>query len=287
MLKQFALLSMTIALAGCSGAEGVITPMSPTSPTAVTVPPFEANFTTVVARIRGYVSDTANRRLAGARVEVLDGLAAGTSAIVNSEGIVDLVGTFDPTTRFRATMDGHETLTQTWTCSVPQCRNNAQPWLGFQLRPLAPPIDLTGTYTLTITADASCTTLPPQVRARSYPATVTTRFREGSADVLGFNVHLDSEAVLEPWRHQVIGVAVDFVRWVIASGHGDEPALIENLGNDAQVAFTGYSEAILNRPSAGNIELNFNGSIGYSSRREPSAASSCTATTHRLTLTRR
>ena len=70
----------------------------------------------------------------------------------DSNGAIVLHGFFDSATRFRATMDGHETLTQTWTCSVPQCQNNARPWLGFYVRPLAPPVDLAGDYTLTITA---------------------------------------------------------------------------------------------------------------------------------------
>jgi hypothetical protein len=64
--------------------------------------------------VNGWVFDSAFRPLAAASVEVLDGPQAGTSATANAEGHLSLTGTFDDTTRFRATTEGHVAATQTW-----------------------------------------------------------------------------------------------------------------------------------------------------------------------------
>jgi hypothetical protein len=44
--------------------------------------------------------------------------------------------------------------------------------MGFRLEPVPPSPNIAGLYTLTLTADRSCTNLPGQVRTRTYTATI-------------------------------------------------------------------------------------------------------------------
>jgi hypothetical protein len=84
-----------------------------------------------ISFMRGTVSDTAFRRRLGARVEVLDGPRAGTSTTVDGTGYFLLVfRDIQRATRFRATMDGHVTSTQTLQTFCAPCnrsRRNSPP----------------------------------------------------------------------------------------------------------------------------------------------------------------
>src|SRR6187200_2573592 len=106
MNRFTAILFMTLVVAACgshgSGAPAATAP-TPTAPT----PPTPSS-----TGIRGSVSDTAFRHLDGARVEVVDGPEAGMSTTADANGSFSFSGTFDDTTRFRATKDGHLAATQ-------------------------------------------------------------------------------------------------------------------------------------------------------------------------------
>jgi hypothetical protein len=44
--------------------------------------------------------------------------------------------------------------------------------MSLSLQPAVPPVNIAGEYTLTITADSACSTLPDAVRTRSYSASI-------------------------------------------------------------------------------------------------------------------
>jgi hypothetical protein len=67
----------------------------------------------------------------------------------------------------RATKDGYATAT------VPaQALTDGRAYASFQLGSVTPPVAIGGNYPLTITADNACTTLPDDVRTRTYRAAV-------------------------------------------------------------------------------------------------------------------
>jgi hypothetical protein len=53
--------------------------------------------------------------------------------------------------------------------SIPE---NLNLWTNLSLQPDGPPANIAGEYTLTVTADRSCSTLPDEVRTRTYSATI-------------------------------------------------------------------------------------------------------------------
>lgn len=278
-------------VAACSGHDRT---MAPTGPTAVpaAAPVSSAPF------IRAIVQDSAFRPLAGARVEALDGASAGAAGVADGNGVVTVNGTFTSGMQFRATHNGHESVTQTWSCNAPACGNNAQPWLYYQLRPDAPALDLAGEYTITLTAASSCTTLPQESRSRSYAASLTPRLRAGTADVLGFRVWLHADDVLDREHH--IGVAGNYMTLYLTAGDSqDEPAIVEHLGDSRYVAFAGSTTAPVNRASLANIAVAFDGAIEHLELRHPLpgryvigpgeiiSQQRCESSEHRLLLVRR
>lgn len=279
-------------VAACSGDDRT---MVPTAPTAAPAPVPTAAPVSSVAFIRAVIQDSAFRLLAGARVEVLDGASAGTTGVADGNGVVTLNGTFSSETHFRATHNGHESVTQRWSCSVPVCGGNAQPWLNFQLRPDSAAIDLAGEYTLTITAGASCGEIPNESRSRSHQATLSPRVRPGTADVLGYEVRLSSSTLPEFTRQFIVGVAGDFVRFGLASGHGDEPGLVERIGENRYVTYLGVGAATATtRPAS--FTLPFDGVVSDVTLPTPLTStaigsivsqSSCTASDHRFAFARR
>ena len=287
LLRRALILSLPL-LGACSDSPQALLPTAPTS----MVP---AGNTTSVQNITGSVFDTAYRPLPGAKVVVLDGPSAGASAIVDNSGVVTLSGNFDSSTRFQASIDGHESQTAAWTCSVANCANNARPWLGFQLRPLLAPVDLAGEYVMTITANASCTGLPANVQSRSYPVTLTRHFRDGTADLLGFNGVIHNDEVVASLREFRIGVAGSFAGMYFRRGDGDEPGLVEHLADDRYVGFTGNAAGTVNAGNSSSIA--FSGSVDNLVLRAPPGATlmmanvmskqSCESSEHRLMLARR
>lgn len=282
----FAFLLTPSLIAGCSDRSSAV---SPTAPTPVVTPgPIQVT-------LRGVVWDSALRALGGARVEVLDGASAGTTVVAERSGAVTLTGVFDSSTRFRASHEGHETLVSTWAGN-----NGASAWLTFTLRPLAtPPPDLAGDYTMTIAASASCSSLPAESRSRAYRASLKANARPGTADVLGFVVTLESDAVLEWTRRGYVGVAGTYASsWWATGEFAEGPGLVESLGGNQYVTFRGAASVTLTPASGQPIALTFNGSIGYLELRAPMTSTNvppsvvisqehCESTEHQMVLTRR
>src|SRR5258706_460970 len=115
-----AILLLTLTLASCddhrSGAPAASAPnpIAP-SPIAITGPPSGSLF------MRGTVSDTAFRPLAGVKVEVVDGPQAGLSVTSGAAGGFSLTGIFDDATRFLATKERYVTATRTLQACCAAC----------------------------------------------------------------------------------------------------------------------------------------------------------------------
>lgn len=152
---------VTCALtAGCGESSGAAAPLSPLSPTAAPTG----------SGMRGTVSDTAHRTLAGALVEVLTGPHAGLTTRSDSRGQFSFAGTFDDTSTFQAALDGFAPAV---VPLGPHCeRCNPQRWAHFSLVTLAHSADIAGHYTMTIAASAQCANLPDQARLRTYQVTM-------------------------------------------------------------------------------------------------------------------
>jgi hypothetical protein len=148
---------LTVSVAACEGSVAAPSKLLNPSP---------ARPTTFIAMV---VEDSAFRGLPGVTVEIVDGPQAGTSGVSDVNGRIRFEGTSKGAVNVRASKDGYEvsTKTLTWT-AVGQFRID---FLSLEL--LGPSLTLEpGDYTMTVTADSSCTAIPESLRTRVYAARV-------------------------------------------------------------------------------------------------------------------
>ncbi len=250
MCTRWLVTMFAACLAGCADSG------SPTRPTAGQ-PVATVNSSEL---IKGTVSDSAFRPIAGARVELLDGPQAGASTTTNAAGEFVLSGTVDDTSRFRASKTGHVAADAT---IVPDCdRCMPRRWVHFYLGVLDAPVAISGDYTVTFTAGSACTTLPDELRTRSYEATI------GPADLSGsglpantsFKVTPKGSAFPDALNHFMLNVAGGFVA-VSLGDHGDV-GLTERLALDTYFAVSGWGTVSVEAPVS-TISTTFQGWIDY------------------------
>lgn len=117
--------------------------------------------------------DTASEKMAGVKVEVVDGPQAGTSVLSGPDGRFSLSVAPADTVTLRATKDGYVTANK--TVPVPNCPGcpATTPTTFLTLVALENVRLQTGPYTMTWVTDSACTTIPENVRTLTYAATVT------------------------------------------------------------------------------------------------------------------
>ena len=292
-----AALSLSALAVSCSGSPSAISPTGPTtaSPTGSASQVAAAQGTSL--GLRGFVMDTAYRPLSGARIEVVDGPSAGVAAIADADGQFVLQGSFDAATQFRAIKDGHETKMQPWNCSVAVClgASNAQPWLGFYLTVLEPTVNIAGDYTLTITAASTCTDLPDIARTRSYRVAVTAQSTAGRSTIPGFDVKAGGARFIGSLGGFPIGAAGARLSLWLHGRH--DPAIVEDLGGNAYLGFSGTADATVIDSGASTISARFDGWIEHVVLSSPLgqwyypqgaaiSKATCDSSGHRITLTR-
>ena len=294
MLKTIAAVLIIAGFAGCSGSDGPHTPTAPTPAASITQVGALAE---VPLQLRGFVTDTAYRPLGGARVEVVDGPSAGVAVVSGADGQFVLSGRFSATTQFRASKESHDTRTQSWNCSVAVClgANNSQPWLGFYLSVHEPTVNIAGDYRLTFIADRACPDLPEVARSRSYGATVAALPADGRSTLPGFELRADGAEFVGTLRGFPIGAAGARLSLWLHARH--DPAIVEHLGDNAYLAFSGTAEATVANDGIIAIATAFDGwiehvvlasAMGKWFGPQPPAISkaTCDSSNHRIMLTR-
>jgi hypothetical protein len=242
----------------------------------------------------GFVSDSAYRPLAGATVEVVSGPQAGMSATADASGQFTITGDFDSSTNFRASIAGHRTATQPWTCATGASCPAARPYLAFYLAPLAAAVNIAGDYSLTFVADPACTDIPSELRIRTYGATISPDSRQNMPAESSFLLKVSGRSFLPNLDSFRIGVAGDYVALFLDGGH-DAP-VVEQVTPDSYLAFSGNSAATVSAPSTSMV---FDGWIDYCPN-SPTAYSNqygcqsntakyvhCQSSNHQLILARR
>jgi hypothetical protein len=281
ILRGALLVVLGLGLAGC-GNTGSSPAPSPVQPPAPQAAPFQ---------VTGFVFDTANRALAGAIVEVLDGPQAGASATAAASGAFSLTGTFDRTTRFRATDEGHVAATR----SFDSIATNKS--IFFALDVLAGPVNIAGDYTLTFVADSACAgELPSEVRTRTYAATITPYSSSGHPANTLFTAALSGAELDTYYNRMFIFVAGDYLDFDLSDNY-----LVEEVGPETYLLIAGVGAVSVGRSGVSTISASFKGVFDYCvMKSEPEngapyrcvpseavAHAQCESANHRLILTRR
>ena len=283
------LLILGYGATGCSDGAATISPAAPT--TTLTAPP-------AVEFTRGWVRDTAFRPLSGAQIELLTGPQAGVVATTDSTGEFSFTATVDDGSRLRASKEGHMSAEVTLGPVCNGCPGRSGRSLAFYLHVPTAPAAIAGDYTLTFTADGACTTLPENLRSRTYEVTITptpSRFGVSLDPATAYQVA--PRAGIFPGRIRFfwVDVAGNFV--ALRFGDPFDPAVIEAVAPDGHVAFSGRADVSVVdsltsvvTPFTGTIEYCVNPEIsedGYRCTAPPSRRARCDSDNHLLALIRR
>jgi hypothetical protein len=246
--------------------------------------------------IQGSASDTAFRPLPGARIEILDGPQAGTSTIADGLGEFRFTATVDDTTRFRASKEGHVTAIMT-TRPCPACRPSR--WVHFSLDLFEPPVNLSGDYTLTLTADSACATLPEELRTRTYETTIRPDIGQPGSPlgtVTSFSIVPKGPTFADHIGMFYVNVAGNFVN--LSLGDHTDPGIAERVAPNTYYAFGGSAKLTVTVPVT-TISTPFEGWIEHCALSTPMGTryrcsreiaktyETCQSRNHHLTLTRR
>lgn len=206
---------------GCSDSA------SPTQPT-LSAP----TSTALEFLLSGSVADSAFRALGGSSVAVISGSRAGTFTTTDANGRFLMPGTFTGTVTIRATSAGHQPETR--TVSPPLHPGEVRRLdVYLSLQPDGPSANLAGAYTLTLTADNACTSLPDEARRRTYAATIAP----GSRPTRFIGALSDAGIVSVPfWSpYFEIGVADDFANMSLR--------FVERMSDGTYLAIEGRTTA--------------------------------------------
>jgi len=257
------LLLFTSAVSGAGCGSESATAALPTSPSTVAPPTtvVPAPVVTLPASLSGMVYDTANRTIAGATITVVDGAQAGLTTKSNASGQYWLTGTFEEGTRFRASREGYVDGESRLGPSCAPC--NPHLWVSIYLALPIPPVNIAGDYTMTVDALAACTSLPADMRSRSYTATIVPEAVQRTAANTYFRVEMGGAPLMPDavWAGLWIAVAGSDLELEMGDLHG-QPGLIEQLGNDGYFSAGAWGRTTVASPAT-TFTSPFEGEIVY------------------------
>ena len=264
------LFAILVCSLGCSDS-------NPAVPTVPANPEFS---------LSGMVHDTAFRPLANVIIEVVGGPRNGANATTDPSGRYAFSGTFTSTVSLRASKDGYVPVVKSATASVTSGPQD----LSFSLEQIASSANIAGEYTLTLSADASCTDLPAVARTRSYPATITRDASSLSSQFYKISLNAGIFYPSNLNSSLTAGVAGSAVR-VMSFDYGI--GIAEQVAPNTYVSIWGQSNAEISGPTisgvwSGGFEYCEGSGLGPGFYRcSPRPTAYCEASNHRLTLTRR
>jgi hypothetical protein len=254
-LLLIAIVSIGAVAAACTSSA---TPTSPSISPVTTGTP--AIGPTGIA-VAGMVYDTGYRGLAGAVVEVLDGPSAGTTAIADGTGLFAIRGDFDENTHFRATKAGHADGVAKMGPICAGCHPNF--WMYFYLAVPDAPAALTGDFTLTITADATCAGLPEHARQRTYSVHIAPAASQPTAQITSFTGTIAGGQVTGRTYDGIwFALAGNYIEFWSGDLHGD-PGLSERTDENSYYSVGAWGHTTLGSDGTATIASTFEGQVRH------------------------
>ena len=245
--------------------------------------------------LRGFVGDTIHRPLGGARIEVLDGPQTGSVATTDDSGWFTLTAVLEDTTRLRVTREGHVTATGTMAFFR---RDGPTDYVSILLAVLVVSVSIEGDYSLTFVADDRCTTVPENLRTRTYSTTIApdTSSTNPAGTFLWANITGVSYFANQS-RIPILVAGNDVTFWLGEHGYG--AAFVEQVAPNTYLQFDGSATVSAGESPVSFLSTTFEGATDYCVTKSPmtglyydcnsSAVTNvhCVSKNHRLILKRR
>ena len=285
--KQIVVALLALSVGACTG-HGVTAPTAASSPGTTSVVPAPG-----AAGIKGTMSDTAFRPVVDAVVEILDGPSAGLTTRSDATGQWGFSGVFDDSSRFRATKEGYEPAIEPIGPFCEAC--NPKRWVHFALKARAVPVNVAGSYAMTITVDQACSNFPEDVRTRTYAATLpsTVDGSPGSSAANAyFRISPTGANFVPGWNQFEGGVSGNYMAFWLET-------LVEEIGPGNYLMIGMSAGGAVGSEDPATIELQGDGQVTYCAVDPASgvfddcfggktvAYAQCNSKRHSLTLTRR
>jgi hypothetical protein len=231
-------------------------------------------------RLTGTITDEGNPLRPDALFIEDEALGRSSPSVINGGyAIYGVAGR----TRVTVIKDGYETFNRDVTIHSHQT-------VDAEMKLLRPRLDVSGRYTLTFTAAPECSTLPEEVRSRTYPANVTQAGAKLEVTLEGERffskngrTHNRFGGILEQQTARFIlgDTGLDLYHYFAYF-----PDVFEALTGSTLLAIEGFSDVTI---SSNSISGALRGSVGVfegsaNSWYQPLAR--CTSVNHRLVLTR-
>jgi hypothetical protein len=200
-----------------------------------------------VNELTGRVSDTANRFIDGAKVEILTGPNAGMQMTTTADGEFSFSGRFVDLVTIRASRDGYRAQTQ--TLNLPVGSGAPGRYLSFILPSLVDPTIVVGDFALTLNVDPTCTEWLPGVRTRTYSIIASPMGRGQAIAYVG------GATMLDRFNRFIIAVSGDYVRF------GFE--LIEQVADRTYLMIDGEAGTTVGSHTLNDLTTAFNGVVSY------------------------
>jgi len=266
-------------LAACLGCSEAKSPVQPTP----------APISHVRFSLSGWVHDTAYRTIDGVRIDAVDG--PGTSAVVSSDaqGRFELPGDFSDAVTIHASKDGYAPYTTRYGT-----RYAGRQTLDIILDVVNPSVDLTGHYTLTLTADGSCSQLPEAARSRTFETTIAVGRSSTPHQFQG--VLEDGPFYSSVGSNQFqVGVSGTFAQFNFGDPYDDGSMIVEELAPLTYLAIWGTAGLTV---GAATISGSLDGAFEYCAAPSPPVVGGnlfrcpvqpirCASAHHRVLLMRR
>ena len=251
LCKQSAVALLALSVAACTG-KSVMAPTSAITPAPASVVPVPS-----AAAMKGTVSDTAFRSVAGATIEILNGPSAGLTTTSDATGQWGFAGVFDDSTQFRATKEGYEPAVKPLGPFCEACHPNR--WVNFALKAQAAPVNVAASYAMTITVDPACSNFPDSVRTRTYAATLPSTMDASagsSAANAYFSISPTGANFVPGWNQFEGGVSGNYVAFWFET-------LVEEIAPGNYLMIGMSAGGIVDSEHPTTIEIRGGGQIAY------------------------
>jgi hypothetical protein len=141
-----------------------------------------------------------------------------------------------------------------------RCRPNF--WVYFFLALPEAPANIAHDYTVTVTADPSCTTLPGHARQRTYTTRIVPNVTQPTAANTLFAATVDGASLVTDlsWQGLWFAVAGDYLEVSMGDLHG-QPGILERTATNGYFSVGGQGTTTLGSSGVSRITAAFDGEI--------------------------
>jgi hypothetical protein len=223
--------------------------------------------------LSGRVTEPGNAPMADVRIETVGGPTTGRVAMTDGSGNYAFNGV-SGVGQVRATKEGYEPAIQVVTPDTEH--------VNIELTPNLPYASLGGSYSLTFTASPSCSSLPDDIKQRTYAASIDQRGASLTVVLSGAQFANASAGFPPRFSGRVLGKAVSFKLADDQYYYGAN--VVEQLAPDRFLSLAGTAEAIATEAGMSTLLA---GVVRLTARVVGGAPIAlCTAPDHRLIFTR-